>query len=166
MLSDLTNALNLKTKFKHSNLIFPVRRWIIVAFFVGSANDVMMRRCQQKRQNRMTDDVIDSETVTRSSCLVVNVKQGCEFGLVGKSDAPEVQRAVGVLRNHLDDRRRLVLVNDAGSFCLLLLIVIRLQNHEKVIEAFLVNYSMKNSIAEQTTVTLKAFIISDLSDTF
>jgi hypothetical protein len=63
----------------------------------------------------MTSNVVDPESMSRCSCLVIDVEESGELGSVGEGDAPEVEGAVCVLRNHLHDRSRLVLVRNAGS---------------------------------------------------
>ena len=89
----------------------------------------MMRRRQQKRQHRVADDVVDAEPVAGRPGFVVDVEQGRELGLVREGDAPEVERSVAVLGNHLDAGSGFVLVNEAGSFGLVHNIVVSLKRH-------------------------------------
>ena len=62
----------------------------------------------------MTSDIVDPESMSRRPRLVIYVEEGGELAPVGEGDAPEVEGAVGVLRNHLNDRGWLVLVRNAG----------------------------------------------------
>ncbi len=87
-----------------------------VVLFVSTMNDVVMRGSEEERQNRMTSDVIDAEPVAGCASLVVDVKERGELRAIGKGDAPKVERAVGMFRNHHDDRGRFVFVWNAGTF--------------------------------------------------
>jgi hypothetical protein len=55
--------------------------------------------------------------------LVVDVEQGGKFRAVSEGNAPKIKGPVAMLRNHLDDRRWLVLVRDACGLCLHLFIL-------------------------------------------
>ncbi len=64
----------------------------------------------------MTSNIVNTEPVARGASLVVDVQERGELRAIGEGDAPKVKRAVGVLRNHLDNGSWFVFVRNTGIF--------------------------------------------------